>query len=65
AEVKIKFYIHPKSRRKSVVGLLKKYEKRTAKKFIELCDFVLRNFDHRNFGLLFPNFLLFWAKWGV
>ena len=34
-------------------------------KFIEFCDFVLRNFDHRNFGLLFPKFLFYWAKWSV
>ena len=32
---------------------------------LEVCDFVLRNFDHRNFGLLFPKFLFYWAKWSV
>ena len=39
--------------------------KREHTKFIEFCDFVLRNFDHRNFGLLFPKFLFYWAKWSV
>nr|WP_288640977.1 hypothetical protein [uncultured Anaerobutyricum sp.] len=32
---------------------------------ITFYDFVLWNFDHRNFGLLFPKFLLYWAKWNV
>ncbi len=32
-------------------------------KFIEFCDFVLRNFDHRNFAFVFAKFLLYWAKW--
>ena len=27
--------------------------------------FVLWNFDHRNFGFVFPKFLLYWAKWNV
>jgi hypothetical protein len=31
-------------------------------KKIELYDFVLRNFDHRNFELVLEKFLLYWAK---
>ena len=27
--------------------------------------FVLWNFDHRNFGVVFPKFLYYWAKWNV
>ena len=34
-------------------------------KNIPFCDFVLWNFDHRNFGLLFSKFLFYWAKWSV
>ena len=30
----------------------KNMRKRTPKKFIEFCDFVLRNFDHRNFAFV-------------
>ena len=57
----------PKSRLldEAIEDLLKKYEKRTAKKFIEFCDFVLRNFDHRNFAFVSAKFLLYWAKWSV
>ncbi|MFR7488231.1 hypothetical protein [Anaerobutyricum hallii] len=50
---------------KSVVGLLEGLSRRSTKKFTPFYDFVLRNFDHRNFGLLFPKFLLYWAKWSV
>ena len=34
-------------------------------KFIAFCDFVLRNFDHRNFAFVSAKFLLYWAKWSV
>ena len=34
-------------------------------KFIEFCDFVLRNFDHRNFAFVSAKFLFYWAKWSV
>ena len=50
---------------KVIVGLLKNFEKRATKKFIEFCDFVLRNFDHRNFAFVSAKFLLYWAKWSV
>ena len=33
--------------------------------FIEFCDFVLRDFDHRNFAFVSANFLFYWAKWSV
>ncbi|WP_416747212.1 DUF6783 domain-containing protein [Anaerobutyricum hallii] len=43
--------------------------KRTPKKFVEFCDFVLWDFDHRNFAFVFVKFLLYWAKytanWGM
>ena len=32
---------------------------------IAFCDFVLQNFDSENFGLLFPKFSFFEAKWSV
>ena len=48
---------------------LKKYNRKTGgtKELLLLAfyDFVLWNFDHRNFGLLFPKFLYYWAKWNV
>ena len=34
-------------------------------KFIEFCDFVLWNFDHRNFAFVSTKFLFYWAKWSV
>ena len=34
-------------------------------KFIEFCDFVLRDFDHRNFAFVSAKFLFYWAKWSV
>ena len=33
--------------------------------FIEFCDFVLRDFDHRNFAFVSAKFLFYWAKWSV
>ena len=47
------------------VGLLKSYEKRNTKKFIEFCDFVLQNFDYENCAFVSAKFLLYWAKWSV
>ena len=35
------------------------------RKFIEFCDFVLRDFDHRNFAFVSAKFLFYWAKWSV
>ena len=32
---------------------------------IAFCDFVLQNFDSENFGLVFPKFSFFEAKWSV
>ena len=32
---------------------------------IAFCDFVLWNFDSKNFGLVFPKFSFFEAKWSV
>mgnify|MGYP007084585481 FL=1 len=32
---------------------------------IAFCDFALWNSDHRNLGLVFPEFLFFWAEWNV
>ena len=43
----------------------KNMSKRSPEKFIEFCDFVLRNFDHRNFAFVSAKFLLYWAKWSV
>ncbi len=34
-------------------------------KITPFCDFVLWNFDHRNFGFVSPKFLFYWAKWNV
>ena len=32
---------------------------------IAFCDFALWNSDHRNLGLVFPEFLFFWAEWNA
>ena len=45
--------------------IAQKIQKRTPKKFTPFCDFVLRNFDHRNFAFVSAKFLFYWAKWSV
>ena len=47
-----------------IIGEFLKEDFDTEKK-IELYDFMLRNFDHRNFELVLEKFLLYWAKWNV
>ena len=32
---------------------------------IAFCDFELWAADHRNLGLVFPEFLFFWAEWNA
>ena len=32
---------------------------------IAFCVFALWNSDHRNLGLVFPEFLFFWAEWNA
>ena len=41
------------------------YLKGSIPQFIEFCDFVLRDFDHRNFAFVSAKFLFYWAKWSV
>ena len=60
------FMFRANSRYKSLLpDCSKTTRKRATKKLRPFCDFVLWNFDHRNFAFVSAKFLLYWAKWNV
>ena len=73
-EVLNTLYTHTTRRR--IQGKINDWDKRDSLEFecdykkrgsevIEFCDFVLRDFDHRNFAFVSAKFLFYWAKWSV